>query len=80
MKIISKRLIEKLDMADQLKTEVEIMTKIKHPNIIQFHTCFEDHKNIYVVMELAEEDTLGSLLQKVDKYDEMIAAGVNFLS
>jgi serine/threonine protein kinase len=42
MKIISKQLIENLKMIDQLRNEVAIMKKLKHENIVEFLTNFED--------------------------------------
>lgn len=76
MKIVSKKLIENLRMVDQLKNEISIMNKLKHPNIVQFLSFFEDKKNIYFILELAEEGHLYSRLKKVGKYDEMVAAKV----
>lgn len=55
MKVVAKKLIENCHMKDQLKNEVSIMSKLSHPRIIQLHTIFEDQKNIYFVLELAEE-------------------------
>ena len=77
MKIISKKLIENLRMIDQLKNEVKIMKKLKHPNIVKFLTHFEDSKSIYFVLELAEEGHLYSRLRKKGRYDEKTAAKVS---
>ena len=65
MKVVAKKLIENSRMIDQLKNEVNIMSKLSHSRIIQLHTIFEDQKNIYFVLELAEEvrnNDLGSSL------------------
>jgi serine/threonine protein kinase len=76
MKIISKKLIENLRMIDQLKNEVSIMKRTKHENIIEFLTHFEDSKNIYFILDLAEEGHLYSRLKKKGKYKEDTAARV----
>lgn len=82
MKVVAKKLIENCHMKDQLKNEVSIMSKLSHPRIIQLHTIFEDQKNIYFVLELAEEvisckqGHLYSRLQAVGKYDERLGAQV----
>lgn len=55
MKVVAKKTIENYRMIDQLKNEVRIMSKLRHENIIHLHTFFEDQKNIYFVLELAEE-------------------------
>lgn len=54
MKVVAKSTIETYHMKDQLKNEVNILSKLSHPRIIQLYTIFEDHKNIYFVLELAE--------------------------
>ena len=55
MKVVAKKIIENSHMIDQLKNEVNIMSKLSHSRIIHLHTIFEDQKNIYFVLELAEE-------------------------
>jgi serine/threonine protein kinase len=55
MKVVAKKLIENCHMKDQLKNEVNIMSTLSHPRIIHLHTIFEDQKNIYFVLELADE-------------------------
>lgn len=77
MKIISKKLIENLRMKSQLKNEIEIMHKINHENVVGFLTHFEDSKNIYLVMDLAEEGHLYSRLRKAGRYTEEEAAKVS---
>lgn len=76
MKVVAKKTIENYRMIDQLKNEVSIMSKLAHPRIIHLHTIFEDQKNIYLVLELADEGHLYSRLQQVGKYDEATAAKV----
>lgn len=55
LKVVAKKLIESSHMNEQLKNEVNIMSKLSHPRIIQMHTIFEDQKNIYFVLELADD-------------------------
>lgn len=76
MKVVAKKIIENSHMIDQLKNEVNIMSKLSHPRIIHLHTIFEDQKNIYFVLELAEEGHLYSRLQAVSRYDEKTGAKV----
>lgn len=51
IKVVSKPQIIGLKMVDQLKTEIEIMTIVTHPCIIELFTYFEDSSNIFLVME-----------------------------
>jgi calcium/calmodulin-dependent protein kinase I len=36
----------------RLKTEVEILKKVKHPNIVCLKDLYETPQNLYLVMEL----------------------------
>lgn len=78
MKIISKKLIENLRMIDQLKNEVTIMQKMHHENIVSFNTLFEDSRNIYLVLELAEKGHLYKRLKAQGTYNEATAAKYMF--
>jgi serine/threonine protein kinase len=74
MKVVAKKTIENHNMKDQLRNEISIMSKLSHPRIINLETIFEDQKNIYLVMELAEEKHLYARLQEAKKFDEATAA------
>jgi len=43
---------------DRFKLEIKIMKILDHPNIIKLFEHFEDHKNIYLVMELCTGNEL----------------------
>ena len=87
MKIVPKQLIENLKMMDQLKNEVNIMSMIKHQNIIELKSYFEDHRNIYFILEIADDKHLYQRLKLKGKYPENEAAcflfevfkGLNYL-
>ena len=78
MKVITKQTIENLRMKDQLKNEFDILQKVSHPNIIQLIGYFEDARNIYFLLELADDDHLYAKLNKVEKFDEPLAAKYMF--
>lgn len=79
MKVVAKSTIETYHMKDQLKNEVSILSKLSHPRIIQLYTIFEDHKNIYFLMELAEGGQLYIRMQQSKgKFEEKLAAKYAF--
>lgn len=41
-------------------TECTILSKLKHPNIVEMSHWFETDKHIYIVMELAKDGTFRS--------------------
>merc|ERR1719174_617870 len=49
VKSISKAQMKNLD---RFKAEIQIMKIMDHPNIIKLYESFEDHRNIYLILEL----------------------------
>jgi len=45
-----------------VKREIDIMRSIDHPNIVKLYVTFEDHRNVYLVMELCGGGALSSWL------------------
>ena len=67
LKMVQKDLLEKFDFFTQMKKEMEIQWRLRHPNVIRLYGYFYDEKNIYVVLEYAQ---FGNLYQKLrrEKY------------
>lgn len=51
-------------MAERVKQEVEIHSRLKHPAILEVLSYFEDSKNVYLVLELAENGELAKYLKE----------------
>jgi len=49
VKFISKK---KMDSADAIRTEIEVMRAVDHPNIIKLFDVYEDDREIQMVLEL----------------------------
>ena len=58
IKIISKQQIYEFKTQDVLKREIKIQRKMDHPHICKLYHCFEDTKNVYLVLEYAEHGSL----------------------
>jgi calcium-dependent protein kinase len=52
--------------ADRFKAEIALMKIMDHPNIIKLYETFEDHRNVYLIMELCSGGEL---------FDKIIEAG-----
>jgi len=52
IKIIDKNSIDV--KIESLKTEVKILMKVRHPNIVQLQDVFEDDEKVYLVIELMD--------------------------
>ena len=44
--------------------EIEIMSKLDHPNIVKIHEYFVDNERYYIVMELCEGPSLFSEINR----------------
>ena len=49
----------------QLRREVEIHVRCKHPNIINLYCYFQDRERVYLIMELANSGTVLDKLQSM---------------
>ncbi|EDW36785.1 GL25881 [Drosophila persimilis] len=60
-KIVSKKLIIKHQQKEKTAQEITIHRDLDHPNIVKFHSYFEDVQNIYIVLELCKKRSLMEL-------------------
>ena len=70
IKIISKKQIYEYKTQEVLKREIKIQRKMDHPHICKLYYCFEDTKNVYLVLEYAEHGSLFHYVQKRGKLSE----------
>jgi len=80
VKVINKRriLVMYKDLLPQFRREVEVLSKLDHPNIIRLKQVFESREHIHVVTELARGGELFDYL--VSRPNSTISeAGVSFL-
>jgi len=59
---------------DRFKQEIAIMKMMDHPNIVKLYETFEDHRNIYLIMELCIGGELFDRIIEVGHFDERQAA------
>jgi serine/threonine protein kinase len=65
LKIIEKKLLKEEDITEQFIRELKIQSFLHHPNIIKMYGFFEDHFNIYIILELG---TNGQLFKQLKKH------------
>mmetsp|Transcript_106484 Transcript_106484/g.168138 ORF Transcript_106484/g.168138 Transcript_106484/m.168138 type:complete len:513 (-) Transcript_106484:85-1623(-) len=71
VKSISKTQMKNLE---RFKQEIAIMKIMDHPNIIKLYESFEDHRNIYLVMELSTGGELFDRIIDAGHFTEVQAA------
>merc|ERR1719174_1792074 len=59
---------------DRFKQEINIMKILDHPNIVQLFECFEDHRNIYLILELCTGGELFDRIIDTGHFTEIQAA------
>lgn len=67
IKTIPKR---KVKDPQKIKEEFNVIRQLDHPHICKAYECYDDSKNIYLVMELLTGGTLMSTLCKQDRFTE----------
>ena len=64
IKVLKKSMIRHMKIKSYIKQEMKIQKKIRHNYILKLHFCFEDKKNVFLVLEYAKN---GNLFQYVKK-------------
>lgn len=76
LKIMEKTAIELSNAQEQTLTEIMLLKQINQPNIIKLLGYFEDAKNIYLILELADRLTLFSAIEVNQGMEESAAAKI----
>jgi len=71
VKAISKSQMKNLD---RFKQEIAIMKIMDHPNIIKLYESFEDHRNIYLILEICAGGELFDRIIDMGHFTEVQAA------
>lgn len=70
-KIVSKASLVKSRAKQKLISEIKIHKALHHPNIVAFEHYFEDHENVYILLELCTNQSLNDLLKRRKRLTEI---------
>ena len=70
LKVIKKRNINQSSDEKKILSEIEILKKLKHENIIQVEECFFDENNYYVISEFCKFGSLDDYINKNKTFTE----------
>jgi serine/threonine protein kinase len=70
VKVIDKRLFVNSYNVKNIQSEIEIMKKVDHTNIVKLFDVYQTTNNMYIITELCEEGDFYSLLQRKRKVEE----------
>lgn len=71
MKIMPKVMNGKERSKSKIHNEIKILAQMKHPNVTKLKRVFEDEKNVYMCMELCENQSLIELMRNRKRITEM---------
>lgn len=74
LKAIEKNEILQFNLLKQLKREVDIQLAMDHPNITRLYGHFQDHKRVYLVMELSIYGELYKSLRNSGPFNDVLAS------
>ncbi len=52
-------------------SEIRIHRSLHHPNIVSFEHFFEDSKNVYILLEMCQNQTMNELLKRRKRLTEL---------
>lgn len=86
-KIISKTRISKPHQKTKILREVELQQDLKHRNVVEFHSYFEDDINVYIILENCSRKSLVHVLKhrkcltepEVRYYMQQLVEGVQYV-
>ena len=70
-KIINKNCLQRARARQKLMFEIKIHRALHHPHIVSFERFFEDAHNIYILLELCQNQTMNELLRRRKRLTEL---------
>uniref|UniRef100_A0A7N0T429 Aurora kinase n=1 Tax=Kalanchoe fedtschenkoi TaxID=63787 RepID=A0A7N0T429_KALFE len=74
LKVLYKEQIEKYQLHNQLRREMEIQSQLRHPNVLRLYGWFHDEERIFLILEYAHGGELYKKLRKTGCLSERQAA------
>ena len=63
-KVIDKQTLQKHRKKQKIQSEIQIHKQMVHPNIVKFEHFFEDESNVYILLEICQNQTLADLMRR----------------
>ncbi|CAK8537942.1 unnamed protein product [Lathyrus sativus] len=70
VKVINKKKINAIGLAGNVKREISIMSRLRHPNIVRLHEVLATKTKIYFVMEFAKGGELFAKISSRGRFSE----------
>ena len=70
IKVFNKDAVRQTGMAGKVKTEVDVMRRVHHPNVVRLHEVMATRSRIYFVMEYAAGGELFDRICSAGRFSE----------
>ena len=70
-KVVAKSGLVKSRAKQKLISEIKIHKSLHHPQIVAFEHYFEDTENVYILLEMCQNQTLNKLLKRRKRITEI---------
>ena len=70
-KVVAKSGLVKSRAKQKLISEIKIHKSLHHPQIVAFEHYFEDTENVYILLEMCQNQTLNELLKRRKRLTEI---------
>lgn len=60
------------NVSSEIHQEVAMLSKLKHPNIVQYYGTTTEDGNICIFLELVKMGSLEKIMKKFDAFDEVL--------
>ncbi|XP_063776389.1 serine/threonine-protein kinase PLK4 isoform X2 [Pseudophryne corroboree] len=67
IKMIDKKVMQKVGMVQRVRNEVEIHCQLKHPSILELYNYFEDGNYVYLILEMCHNGEMNRFLKNRKK-------------
>lgn len=69
LKVQSKQRILELNQTEHVQSEIKILRKVQHPNVVKVWGTFQDNKNVYMMLEFISGGEVFSHLRTMQTFD-----------
>jgi polo-like kinase 1 len=73
VKVVEKSTLQKSRAKQKLISEIKIHRSVHNPHIVQFEHYFEDSENVYILLEMCQNQSLNELLKRRKRITEIEA-------
>ena len=73
LKVVSKQNLTRSKARQKLTSEIKIHRSLNHENIVRFDRYFEDKDNVYIMLDICQNQSLSDLVRRRKRLHELEA-------